>query len=76
MDHTLIHTKEVPLDQLKFRHSRDRHYKVLIDELLSIYEVKMGTVGFHIKMRPFLGDFLMKLHNERKFEVFYYTAGT
>ena len=36
----------------------------------------MYNIGFHVKLRPFLGDFLNLLYSEKKFEVHYYTAGT
>lgn len=36
----------------------------------------MSTIGFHVKLRPFLGDFLRLLFEEAKFRVYYYTAGT
>jgi hypothetical protein len=36
----------------------------------------MYNIGFHVKLRPFLADFLHLLFVERKFRVYYYTAGT
>lgn len=36
----------------------------------------MPDVGFHVKIRPFLAEFIRKLYDEKKFEVHYYTAGT
>ena len=58
LDHTLLHSKEVPLGELKFKHSRDRQYITLIDDLLSIYEARMVGIGFHVKLRPFLAEFI------------------
>lgn len=64
------------LNKLRIRKTRDPSYIFLIDELLSIYEAKMVNVAFHVKLRPFLADFLKKLYDDNKFEVHYYTAGT
>lgn len=76
MDHTLLHSKELPLDSLRFRRSKDRDYNALLDEYWSIYEARMSSVGFHVKLRPFLGDFLRLLFEEAKYRVYFYTAGT
>ena len=54
LDHTLLHSKEMKLEDMKHKHSRDKSYISLIDPLLSIYESKMYNVGFHVKLRPFL----------------------
>jgi TFIIF-interacting CTD phosphatase-like protein len=60
----------------RFNRRGQKFYICLLDELQSIYEVRMDTVGFHVKLRPFLGEFFLRLHLESKFEVHYYTAGT
>ncbi len=36
----------------------------------------MVNVAFHVKLRPFLAEFIKKLYDDNKFEVHYYTAGT
>jgi hypothetical protein len=76
LDHTLLHTKDIPLDSLKFRRSHRRDYINLLDEYQSIYEARMNLNAFHVKLRPFLGDFLRLLFEEAKFRVYFYTAGT
>lgn len=62
LDNTLIHSKEVGPKDLRFKqHARGRHgYVELLDDLRSIYEVRMQSCssGFHVKLRPFLAEFL------------------
>ena len=57
LDNTLIHSKEINLRELKCKDSRDPQYLFLIDEVLSIYEIKMINIAFHVKLRPFLAEF-------------------
>lgn len=78
LDHTLVHSKDIPPEQLRFQRSRKGtpNYHVLVDELQSIYEAKFENGGFLVKLRPFLAEFLKKLHDDAKYEVHYYTAGT
>jgi TFIIF-interacting CTD phosphatase-like protein len=79
LDHTLVHSKEVLPNELRFIREYPRNaadYIRILDDLHSIYEIRMGKVAFHVKFRPFLAEFLKKLHDDGKWEVHYYTAGT
>ena len=63
LDNTLIHSKEVKHEELVIkRHSKSRNtYVELLDDLRSVYEARLqgSSQGFHIKLRPFLAEFLM-----------------
>ncbi|CDW87741.1 tfiif-interacting component of the c-terminal domain phosphatase [Stylonychia lemnae] len=75
LDNTLIHTRDVQKQDLKIK-SKDNGYIALIDQYKCIYEIKQPFGGFHVKLRPFLAEFLKIIHDQQKFDIFYYTAGT
>eukprot|EP00347_Sterkiella_histriomuscorum_P012433 403368592 len=75
LDNTLLHTKSIEEREFQTK-SRDPTFINLIDPLKSIYEIKLFRGGFHTKLRPFLFEFLKKVFDERKFEIYFYTAGT
>ena len=56
--------------------SRDMTFINCVDPLKSIYEIKINRGGFLTKLRPFLGEFLKRVHQEKKFDIYFYTAGT
>lgn len=75
LDNTLLHTKNVSINELVNRTKQPIAIS-LIDPLRSIYEIKTQDKGMHVKLRPFLGEFLKQILDEKKFEIFFYTAAT
>ena len=73
LDNTLLHSKEIPIQQRSGNQRMVKTQIKLIDPLLSLYELWLYNHIYLVKLRPFFAKFFVEII--KLYEVYFYTAG-